>query len=247
MSYRVQPDASLYFSASGGFKAGGFNAASPVGQEAYGEEKTWNFEGGLKSAWLARRVTANLSVFTIDWTDLQLNLPNVAVPGQFFIANVGSARSSGVEFELNGRARDGVDVFGSLGYTRARFGDNTLSSGVPVSGNRVPNTPEYTATIGTHLSRAVTPAIRVYGRAEAVFYGAFKYDDLNLAEQKAYSLANLRFGARGRLLFAEGWVRNAFDTSYVPVAFAYGQLAPSGFIGESGRPRTFGITAGVNF
>ena len=247
VSYRVRPEASVYFSASGGFKAGGFNAASPAGQEAYGEEKTWNFEGGLKSAWLARRVTANLSAFTIDWTDLQLNLPNDAVPGQFFISNVGRARSSGIEFELNGRARDGVDMFAAFGYTRARFGANTRSSGVPVSDNQIPNTPEYTATIGTHLSRALTPAIRIYGRAEAVFYGAFNYDDLNLAEQEAYSLANLRAGARGRNLFVEGWVRNAFDTHYVPVAFAYGQLAPSGFIGESGRPRTFGVTAGVTF
>jgi iron complex outermembrane receptor protein len=247
VSYRVQPDASVYFSVAGGFKAGGFNAASPAGQESYGEEKTWNFEGGLKSAWMARRVTANLSVFSIDWKDLQLNLPNAAVPGQFFISNVGRARSSGVEFELNGRARDGVDMFASFGYTRARFGADTRSSGVPVSGNTIPNTPEYSATFGTHLSRSITPAIRIYGRAEAVFYGAFKYDDMNLAEQEAYSLANLRAGARGRFLFVEGWVRNAFDTHYVPVAFAYGQLAPSGFIGESGRPRTFGVTAGVTF
>jgi len=56
-----------------------------------------------------------------------------------------------------------------------------------------------------------------------------------------------RGGARGRFLFAEAWIRNAFDTKYVPVAFAYGPLAPSGFIGESGRPRTFGLTAGVSF
>jgi iron complex outermembrane receptor protein len=248
VSYRVQPEASVYFSVAGGFKAGGFNAASPAGQEAYDEEKTWNFEGGLKSAWMGRRVTANLSVFSIDWTDLQLNLPNAAVPGQFFISNVGNARSNGVEFELNGRAREGVDLFASFGYTRARFGADTISSGVPVSDNTVPNTPEYTASFGAHLSRALTPAIRVYGRAEAVFYGAFKYDDLNLAEQEAYSLTNLRFGARGRRLFVEGWVRNAFDTRYVPVAFPYAQqLAPSGFIGESGRPRTFGLTAGVSF
>jgi iron complex outermembrane receptor protein len=247
VSYRLEPDASVYFSVTGGFKAGGFNAASPAGQEAYAEEKTWNFEGGLKSAWAGRRVTANLAVFSIDWNDLQLNLPNAAVPGQFFIANVGAARSSGVEFELNGRAREGVDVFASAGYTRARFGENTTSSGVDVSHNRIPNTPSYTASIGADLSHALTGAVRAYGRAEAIFYGGFKYDDLNLAEQEAYSLANFRFGARGKRVFVEGWIRNAFDTHYVPVAFAYGQLARSGFIGESGRPRTFGATAGVTF
>ena len=49
------------------------------------------FEGGLKSRW-AGRVTTNLSVFSIDWTDLQLNMPNLLVPGQFFISNVGPAR-----------------------------------------------------------------------------------------------------------------------------------------------------------
>ena len=47
--------------------------------------------------------------------------------------------------------------------------------------------------------------------------------------------------------FAEAWIRNAFNTTYIPVAFAYGPLAPSGFIGENGAPRTFGLTAGVKF
>jgi len=245
--YRVRPDAGIYVSVTGGFKAGGFNAASPAGQEAYGEEKSWNIEGGLKSSWMARRLTANLAVFTIDWTDLQLNLPDANVPGQFFISNVGGARSSGVEVEVINRAADGCLFFGTLGVTRARFGDGTISSGADVSGNKIPNTPDYTASLGTELSQAVSDRVRLYGRAEAVFYGAFHYDDANSAAQKAYSLANFRFGARGSRLFAEGWIRNAFDTHYVPVAFAYGSIAPSGFIGESGRPRTLGITAGVTF
>ena len=247
VSYRVTPDAMAYVSVTGGFKAGGFNPASPAGQEAYGEEKTWNVEGGVKTSWASRRVTANFAVFTIDWTDLQLNLPDVNVPGQFYISNVGSARSTGFEAEVNGRVRDGVDLFATAGYTHARFGAGTTSSGVSVADNTVPNTPDYTASFGAQLSRAITPAITLYGRGEAVFYGGFKYDDMNLAGQDAYSLANFRGGARGRRLFAEAWIRNAFDTAYVPVAFAYGQLAPSGFVGESGRPRTFGITAGVSF
>jgi hypothetical protein len=44
-----------------------------------------------------------------------------------------------------------------------------------------------------------------------------------------------------------GQIRNAFDTKYIAVAFAYGALAPSGFIGEMGKPRTFGISSGVGF
>ena len=246
-SYRLQPTSIAYASVARGFKAGGFNPTSPVGLEAYDEEHTWNLEGGVKTTLGGGRVTANAAVFRIDWEDLQLNLPDPAVPGQFFIANVGAATSSGVEFELNARVHPSVDVFGAVGYTRARFDDGSVSSGFDVGGHDIPNTPDYTATFGAQVSRPVTSAVSVYARGEATFYGAFKYDDLNLEGQDAYSLANFRGGARGRVVFVEAWIKNAFDTKYIPIAFAYGQLAPSGYIGEMGRPRTFGVNAGVTF
>jgi hypothetical protein len=88
----------------------------------------------------------------------------------------------------------------------------------------------------------------VYGRGEVVFFGAFVYDDLNRDGQDAYSLTNLRAGIRRGNVFGEAWIRNAFDARYIPVALAFDpQLAPSGFLGESGAPRTFGIIAGVTF
>ena len=66
-------------------------------------------------------------------------------------------------------------------------------------------------------------------------------------------------GAAGRLLAGQlpgrrarpvsvrgGWIRNAFDTHYIPVAFAYGQLAPSGFIGEMGTAAHIRVSARVS-
>jgi iron complex outermembrane receptor protein len=245
-AFHLQPGKTVYASAGKGYKAGGFNPASPPGTEMYGEEHTWNIEGGLKTTWANGRVAANAAVFRIDWEDMQLNLPNLFVPGEFYIANVGGATSSGVEFELNARLRPGVDLFGGIGYTKATFKDDSISGGLPVGGNTIPNTPEYTGSLGIQLSHDLAQGT-IYGRAEAVFTGAFEYDDLNTEGQDAYSLANFRAGIRGRVVFVEGWIRNAFDTKYIPLAFAYGQLAPSGFIGEMGRPRTFGVTAGVEF
>jgi iron complex outermembrane receptor protein len=244
--YRLRPTHTVYGSISRGFKAGGFNPVSPAGSEAYDEEYAWHVEGGIKSSALNGRVRFNAAAFWIDWEDLQLNLPNLQAPGQFYIANVGSASSKGVEFEVNARAHRNVDLFGSFGYTHARFGDGTTSNGADVSGNTIPNTPAFTAALGAQLTRELTPWATLYGSGELVVYGAFKYDDANLAEQDAYSLANVRAGVRGKYVFAEGWIRNVFDTFYVPVAFAF-PGAPSGFLGESGRPRTFGVTAGVRF
>lgn len=246
-AYRVDGMHTVYASVGRGFKAGGFNPASPAGAESYGEEHTWNVEGGLKTSFADGRVTANAAVFVIDWDDLQLNLPNPSVPGQFYIANVGTARSTGAEFEFNARAHRSLDVFGTFGYTRALFGAGAISSGVDVGGNEIPNTPEYTASLGAQINHAVTSAVSVYGRAESVFYGAFRYDDLNREGQDAYALANLRAGVRGKFVFGEVWVKNAFDTRYIPIAFAYGPFAPSGFVGEMGRPRTFGVSGGLTF
>ena len=51
ISYRVQPEKTLYGTVGRGYKAGGFNPASPAGSEAYGEEFSWNIEGGVKTLW----------------------------------------------------------------------------------------------------------------------------------------------------------------------------------------------------
>lgn len=243
VAFRLQPEKMVYAAMARGFKAGGFNPASPAGSEAYGEEHTWSVEGGAKTTWADGRLVANAAAFHIDWQDLQLNLPDPRVPAQFYIANVGGASSKGVELELNARLHEGVDLFGALGYNRARFKQGSVSNGVNVAGNKLPNTPDYTATLGVQIARDVRPAA-VYGRAEVVCYGAFQYDDMNSAAQEAYSLTNLRAGVRRTHLFVEAWVKNAFNTPYIPVAFAYGSFAPSGFVGESGRPRTFGISVG---
>ena len=247
LSYRLHPNRIGYASASRGFKAGGFNPASPAGADVYDQERAWHVEIGQKATFLGGRLGINTAVFHITWDDLQLNVPNPFVPGQFYISNVGSATSRGAELELTARPGAGVEVFGAFGYTDARFAGGSVSMGLDVSDNEIPFTPDYTATIGTQLSHDLGRGLALYGRAEATFYGAFKYDDTNAEGQDAYSIANLRAGVRGRLLFVEGWARNVFDTRYVPVAFPYQGFAPSGYIGEPGRPRTVGISVGVHF
>ena len=87
----------------------------------------------------------------------------------------------------------------------------------------------------------------VLGRADAVFYGDFQYNDQNSLGQDAYSLVNVRVGVSGCFLIGELLVRNAFDTRYIPLAFPYPGFAPSGFMGEMGAPRTVSVSVGARF
>jgi iron complex outermembrane receptor protein len=247
VAFRLRPDRMIYASFAEGFKAGGFNPASPVGSEIYDEEHAWHTEVGWKSSWAGGRLLASAAGFYIDWSDIQLNLPDPVNLGQFYIANVGAATSRGVEVDLTARAHPNVSLFGSFGYTRARFKAGSRSAGADVGGKTLPNTPSRTAMVGLEASRPVGQRLSLVGRVESAFYGTFEYNNANTARQDAYSLTNLRASLRGERLIVEAWARNLFDTFYVPVAFEYQAFAPSGFIGEPGKPRTFGVNVGVTF
>ncbi|HYG34853.1 MAG TPA: TonB-dependent receptor, partial [Clostridia bacterium] len=256
-AYHLTPSHLAYGTVSRGYKAGGFNAVSPLNSESYGQESSWNYEIGAKTTWFDNRLSVNLALFYINWEDLQLNLPTGA-PGQFYIANAGSADSKGVELELVVRPLAGWEVFGGIGYTDARFlGGATAGhtdpfgtdSIVDVGGRHLIYTPEFTANGGMQYTWQVSQHAALYARAEVVAYGRYYYNPLNTAYQDSYTLANFRVGVRGDHWFAEGWTRNAFDTEYVPIAFEFpnGAFGGSGFVGESGAPMTFGVRAGLMF
>jgi iron complex outermembrane receptor protein len=248
LAYHLLPARQMvYASAARGFKAGGFNAASPAGSEAYDVEQSWTYEVGAKTLWFDERLSVNASAFLLTWDDLQVNVPNPFVPFQFYIDNAAGATSKGLELQMSARVAAGCDFFGGFGYTNARFDDGSVSDGVDVSGNRLANAPTYTADFGGQYTVALTASTNAFARADIIFRGSHQYDHANTQAQEAYSLTNFRAGVRGRRLLLEGWIRNAFDTAYIPIAIAAPGLAPSGFIGESGAPRTFGVRVGVSF
>jgi len=246
VTYRVAPKATLYGTVARGFKAGGFNAASLPGFESYDQEHNWNYEAGVKTSAFADRLAASVAAFHIDWQDMQVNVPNPFVPAQFFIDNAAGATSNGVEFEVHARPDRTVDLFGSVGFIHARYKDGSSASGIDISGKTLANAPTYTADFGVQYQRPLRGEVGFFARAEAICYGDYQYDEPNTAGQDAYTLTNLRAGVRGKKLFGEFWIRNAFDTTYIPIAFPF-PGAQSGFLGENGAPRTFGVRAGVNF
>jgi iron complex outermembrane recepter protein len=259
VAYRYTPNQMTYVSASRGYKAGGFNPAptgipAPAGTESYGAEHTWNYELGHKSKWLGDRLESTVSLFYIDWKNLQLNQQIPYSGGQYYIGNAGAANSKGLEVETRFFPFSWWELFGTVGTTHARFLGKSkaynanLGDNQPVGGNALPYAPTFDANMGTQISWAPSRRLSLYLRIQVAVYGDFQYDASNAMSQASYSLTNFRGGVRGKRWFAEGWVDNAFDTHYVPIAIPYAQLgAPSGYIGEIGAPVTYGARAGIHF
>ena len=201
----------VYATAARGFKAGGFNSASPAGTRGIRRGAQLELRSRREDLMAGRTSVVNAAVSSSDWHDLQVNVPNPWVPAQFYIANAGSATSKGVEVELNARPRRGLDLFGGLGYTNARFGDGSVSGGVNVSGNKLSSTPDYTDNAGSNLAGGPIGGDGCSGgrRSSGMAAGTSTTRTRRSGRLFARQFSRRRAGVR---VFVEGWLRNAFDT-----------------------------------
>jgi iron complex outermembrane receptor protein len=245
LGYHLTQNAFVYGEASKGFKAGGFNTLAIPGHTRYGDETSWTYETGLKTDWLSRRVTANLALFHTDWNDLQMDVPTGS-PGVFYLDNTSEAESQGGEFELTIRPVSGLSLFGGLGILSTEFGPGSTTAGLDVSRNDLPFAPRTTWNAGTEYSQTLRGRAIGFVRIEGIGTGRYQYDALNGASQSSFALVNTRVGVANGSWRVDAWVKNLFDKDYVPLAFAY-PLAASGYVGESGAPRTIGISLARSF
>jgi iron complex outermembrane receptor protein len=130
IDYRPTDDIFLYATAAKGVRSGGFNNQTAANQVlpselAYGEEKNWTYEIGLKSSWLDRKLMVNLSAFRIDWSDMQIGVftenPLATGVPVVIVANAGSYRIEGVEGNIELRPTDMFGLGGSFNFSNPRF------------------------------------------------------------------------------------------------------------------------------
>jgi outer membrane receptor protein involved in Fe transport len=111
---------------SGGFSNGGINSkfsTDPLADLTFNPEKARGFEAGIKTILADNQLRLNLVAFTYAYNDLQVDFFNSPIFA--FQTLTADARTKGVEvdFEYAPRAIDGLNIHGSLNYTKARYTD----------------------------------------------------------------------------------------------------------------------------
>src|SRR2546421_2047741 len=150
--------------AARGFRLGGINdpinvpLCSPAdltvfgNQKTWKDEKTWNYELGLKSQSSDHRVTFNVSAFYSDIKDLQATT-TAGTCSSRIVFNVPTSRSEGIEAELFARPNSTWDFGISATVVDAKLTSSvtsTLPGIVPTvvvvgglaDGNRLPTAPK---------------------------------------------------------------------------------------------------------
>lgn len=149
--YHANDDLMIYGSITEGFRFGGINGQAAADINAgvpttYKSDSLTNYEIGVRSTWLDRRLTADLSVFLIDWNDVQVQQRAGVVA---YVDNIGKAKSKGIEFSIRALLSGGfsTNIVGSYtdAYTDADF--DSATDGMIPSGTKLPQAPEWNAAI----------------------------------------------------------------------------------------------------
>ena len=127
LDWRVRPDTLLYVKHSRGFKGGGENirgsAASPASFLPFSPETVLDYEAGMKTDLLDRRLRINLAAFYSDYKDIQRSTA-VALGGvvSTLITNATSAKIKGGELEVTAAPTPQFTLTSSISYIRAKYG-----------------------------------------------------------------------------------------------------------------------------
>ena len=229
LSWQATPSVMPYLSVSRGYQSGGFNLKADAGTP-YDAEYAWNYEAGLKTQWLDKRLTVNLAAFYIDWTDIQVEQPDYP---DFTIVNAASATTYGFEAELRALPLAGLEVFGSAGYVHATFDDFEFGS-ENYADNRVPNVPECTYNLGAIYRFAGN----FFLSAEYWGVGKFYWGSANSESQSFYQVVNAKVGYEREHLQVYLWGNNLLDENYATRAFEMNDQ----WYGRAGDPLCFGVT-----
>lgn len=248
ISHALDGGGTVYVRWANGLKTGGANPlvhpAQTLGEpNALGPEEVDSYEVGLRTNLFDRKVQFTSAIFYNDYTDLQvLKSGYTGLAAAYF--NAGKARTYGAEVSVNWRVSDFFSLGANLGYLDAEYTDFN-SPGIPqlkvapfdVSGKRMILSPEWQGGITADFNVPITNSINGVATVLYSYSSRFFTDDMNepLAAQEAYSLVNLRVGAKtsNERIGVYLTVDNAFDEEYI----TWGSVAPSAYSVQLGPPR----------
>ncbi|MEB6161173.1 TonB-dependent receptor [Pseudomonas aeruginosa] len=272
LSYQFSDDLLGYASLSHGEKSGGVNlavgSAPSAGADSLlvGPERANDAELGLKSTLFDRRLLLNANLF---WTGIHGYQATTLyqAPGSTqlvqVLANAGSVRSRGLEFEATALPLRGLTLNFNGSYNDVTYlsfkdapcpAEVSTRPGAPSScdltGQRVVGASKWIANLNGEYQWRLDDRFQPYVSASYAYRSAAEgtLDNSDLSKIDGYALVNLTAGLRSDLgdgqLDTSVWLKNAFDKDYYLSAFA---SINGSYTASVGQPRTLGVSLRYDF
>jgi len=275
LSWDFTDTAMLYATVSEGYRRGGANAVPLSGNFAenpaylqYGADSVLNYELGVKGSTNSLRYT--VSLFRMDWQDPQLNTSTTNW-GFFAAINGESARTQGLELELEGNLTDTLHYGLGYSYVDSQLTDDFMKPGgnwkgdgnnfeylVAQAGETLPSTAEHTLSASLDHTADMGNGLMLVSRLGA-YYQSESMNTIGggatAADIDAFSLWNASTTLSADKWSATLFVKNLMNedgvTGALPEAYM-GTDPAENFYGNSSKdyislPRTLGISGNYRF
>jgi iron complex outermembrane receptor protein len=257
LMYKATPDVSVYARAASGFRIGGVNTATSLAQQAgvvfpgtYNPDSLWNYELGVKSYWLERKLFVDAAFYHIDWSGQQLS---AQAPGAFaYTINAGKTEVNGVEVNSTFKPMPGLSLSGSVNYVDAKLASDLPADVIAAGtfgfdGDRVPLTPKWAMTFSAEYEADLTADVRGYAQAGINYRGGSftSFNNRNTYNTKlpAFYMINAKLGVR-----KDAWDLSLFGENLTDKAAYLGVVESlDGIRVFSPRPRTVGVRISSTF
>jgi iron complex outermembrane recepter protein len=256
LEFDVNKDTLAYLSVTNGFKSGQVNPGLPPPLPSQvGPEEVINYEAGIKSILLDRKLNVRVAVFNEDYKDVQVsNVQTVGFISFNVTTNAGAARIYGAEVELDYLVTPDDHLSGFVSYTHARYTKfNNAQDGSTkiiypsLAGNYLANSPDLSIRVqyshDFHLGNGglITPMAAVYYQTKQYL----REFNLPIDKQGGYTKTNLSLTYKDP---SRNWTASAFVTNLenksVRNTVNTAQLT---YFSDYLPPRQFGVRLGYEF
>jgi outer membrane receptor protein involved in Fe transport len=237
--YRVSPDVMVYGRIATGYRPGGANLLRNV-PPTFEPDTTTNYEVGLKSEWLDRRLLLNVSAFYIDWSKIHVleRVGNLDT----FTGNAGKAVSRGIELTTQYELVDDFWIGLNGAFTDAEL-KSDYSRLAAVKGDPLPNMPRWTGSLYANYARDLENGYRLKVSGNWLYVGD-RMSDFRGARPagirlKEYNTLNLQAGIDNGSWSFGLFMKNALDRKAYVTRRNFGATIL--------QPRTFGVSVDRTF
>ena len=274
IDYKLNADTMFYAYAARGLKTGGINNVAPTSPFIrFRPETNWTYELGVKSSLFDGQLTFNAAIYYIDWQNVQVRAP-ASITTTDVVLNGSGASSKGVEVDTNWQVTPNFNLRVGASFNDPKFADGfqdgslnqacaqprpaaptlTVSAcSINVGGNQLPRTSRFQAFgSATYEMPELVGDFTGFIRADLSHRDSQFSTSLNLEDNGAITLTNLRFGIRNKMFEVSYWIDNLFDVEYnARVLSLTGTGTPVAGMRimhvYPGNGRTYGLTAVARF
>lgn len=235
LSYKFNDALTTYASIAKGYMPGGFNYFATSGgleENSFDPQTSINYEVGAKYA--GDNYMLNASLFRMNIEDIHIY--KIAGGGTVWLTdNAKKAHSQGIELEGKYFLTQNIELSGALGLIEAKYDDYDAGTRT-YDGERIENTPRYTANLGI----AYVATAGWYGRVDFNAIGSTSYFDganTQMICADGVITSNAKLGYKYKEWDIYSFITNITDESYISSYQSKTGLAMVGF----NDPRRFGV------